>query len=540
MFARGEFDGRRQHRPDAAAKRGAAARRLLLRLSRRRRRQGQQLKVAVGRRSRRPDRGHRRAWPPGRAWSRRARASWPTATWCAIVRAGQAARSEPGHDERLRLVDPQPDPVADAVRHAHGRGRDGLSGDEDPAVPGHRPADRHGDRQRCRARRRRRWRPRSRARSRTRWPRCRASSTSTPRCRTAWPRSPSSSVSRSRRRKRWTTCATRWPRVRSDLPGDLRDPVITKVNLAGAPILTYTVASTRMDDEALCWFVDNDSDQGDAGVRGVGAVSRVGGVTREVRVELDPARLLALNATAADISRQLRQVQQEALGRARRRRRRRAVGAHDRHRAVGRGTGAHGGGAGRRPPHAPGPGGHASPTRVAEQRSAALLNGKPVVGFEITRAPRRRRGRRRRRRARRSAGGAAGRAPGRDRHRGLQLRRSGAGELRRLDDPAVRGRGPGGAGGLAVPARLARDFRLGGRAAAVGDPGLRGHALDAASRSTSSRCCRCRWWSASWSTMRSSRSRTSCVTCAWARRRTRPRWRRPTRSAWRSSPPPSR
>ena len=49
-------------------------------------------------------------------------------------------------------------------------------------------------------------------------------------------------------------------------------------------------------------------------VKGVGSVSRVGGVTREVRVELDPARLLALNATAADVSRQLRNVQQEASG----------------------------------------------------------------------------------------------------------------------------------------------------------------------------------------------------------------------------------
>ena len=49
-------------------------------------------------------------------------------------------------------------------------------------------------------------------------------------------------------------------------------------------------------------------------VRGVGAVARVGGVDREIRVELDPARLLALNASAADISRQLRLIQQEASG----------------------------------------------------------------------------------------------------------------------------------------------------------------------------------------------------------------------------------
>ncbi len=45
-------------------------------------------------------------------------------------------------------------------------------------------------------------------------------------------------------------------RIRSDLPGDLKDPVVSKVSVAGSPILTYTVASSRMDDEALSWFVD--------------------------------------------------------------------------------------------------------------------------------------------------------------------------------------------------------------------------------------------------------------------------------------------
>ena len=101
---------------------------------------------------------------------------------------------------------------------------------------------------------------------------------------------------------------------RADLPADLRDPVIRKIELAGAPILTYTVASSRMDDEALSWFVDNQVSKSLLAVPGVGAVSRVGGVTREVRVDLDPLRLLAFNTTAADISRQLQQSQQEASG----------------------------------------------------------------------------------------------------------------------------------------------------------------------------------------------------------------------------------
>ena len=103
-------------------------------------------------------------------------------------------------------------------------------------------------------------------------------------------------------------------RVRADLPGELRDPVITKTDLASQPILAYTVASTRMDEEALSWFIDDTLTKRLLAVKGVGAVSRVGGLTREVRVELDPARLLALNASAADISRQLRLAQQDAAG----------------------------------------------------------------------------------------------------------------------------------------------------------------------------------------------------------------------------------
>ena len=173
-------------------------------------------------------------------------------------------------------------------------------------------------------------------------------------------------------------------RVRSDLPADLRDPVIAKMELSGAPILTYTVESSRMDGEALSWFVDNTVTKGLLSVRGVGAVSRVGGVTREVRVELDPARLQALGATSADISRQLRQIQQDASGG------RTDVGGAEQsvrtiatvHSAdeLGRIEIPLGDGRRIRLDQVA----RVTDT-VAEQRSGALLNGKPVVGFEITR-----------------------------------------------------------------------------------------------------------------------------------------------------------
>jgi multidrug efflux pump subunit AcrB len=173
--------------------------------------------------------------------------------------------------------------------------------------------------------------------------------------------------------------------IRADLPADLRDPVVSKFNLAGVPILTYTVASDRMDDEALSWYVDNTVAKALISVPGVGKVARVGGVTREVRVELDPARMLALGATAADISRQLREVQQEASGG-----RADVGGAEQAVRTVatvksagelGQMEIALSDGRRIRLDQAA----SVSDT-VTEQRSAALLDGRQVVGFEITRS----------------------------------------------------------------------------------------------------------------------------------------------------------
>jgi multidrug efflux pump subunit AcrB len=174
-------------------------------------------------------------------------------------------------------------------------------------------------------------------------------------------------------------------RIRSDLPGDLRDPQITKMELSGMPILTYTVASGRMDEESLSWFVDNTVTKAMLGVRGVGAVARVGGVSREVRVELDPLKLQSLNATAADISRQLRAIQQEASGG-----RTDLGGAEQSVRTIATVRSADelarmeivlGDGRRIRLDQVA----KVSDT-VAERRSAALLNGEPVVGFEVTRS----------------------------------------------------------------------------------------------------------------------------------------------------------
>jgi len=103
-------------------------------------------------------------------------------------------------------------------------------------------------------------------------------------------------------------------KVRGDLPTDLREPIVNKLELAGGAVLAYTVRSDKMDDEAISWFVDNDVAKLLLSVPGVGAINRVGGVNREVQILLDPLKLQSLGATAADISRQLSLVQIESAG----------------------------------------------------------------------------------------------------------------------------------------------------------------------------------------------------------------------------------
>lgn len=174
-------------------------------------------------------------------------------------------------------------------------------------------------------------------------------------------------------------------RIRGDLPADLRDPIIRKSETTGSPILTYGVTSTSMSEEALSWFIDNEVSRMMLAVKGVGAIARVGGVSREVRVDLDPDRMLALNSTAADISRRLTQTQQEAPGG--------RVSIGGRQQAVRTIATVQTAEALSAMELALSDGrkvrlGDVATVKdsIAERRSAAFLNGAPVVGFEISRA----------------------------------------------------------------------------------------------------------------------------------------------------------
>ncbi|MGL4604429.1 MAG: efflux RND transporter permease subunit, partial [Iodobacter sp.] len=173
--------------------------------------------------------------------------------------------------------------------------------------------------------------------------------------------------------------------VRGDLPSDLKDPVIGKVEFSSVPFLVFTVASASLDEEQLSWLVDNKISKEVRSIAGVGNFVRVGGINREVRIEIDPAKLAALGVSAAEVSRSLAQTQRDASGG-----RSDLIGSEQAIRTIatvqtaaelGQIT----------LPLADGRSirldqlARISDT-TAERRSLALLDGKPAVGFEISRS----------------------------------------------------------------------------------------------------------------------------------------------------------
>jgi len=95
-------------------------------------------------------------------------------------------------------------------------------------------------------------------------------------------------------------------RVRADLPATADEPTVARVDVEGQAIVTYAVAAPAMTLEELSWYVDDTVIRKLQGLKGVARVDRYGGVTREIKVELEPDRLNALGVSAADVNRALR------------------------------------------------------------------------------------------------------------------------------------------------------------------------------------------------------------------------------------------
>lgn len=174
--------------------------------------------------------------------------------------------------------------------------------------------------------------------------------------------------------------------VKADLPAQVEEPIVKKLNITGSALISYGVSSPTMDTKQLSWFVDNELTKALMKVSGVGEVSRKGGVEREIVVTLDKTKMASYGVTAADISSQLRQRTQDAAGG------RTTLAGHEQAvRAAG--TLADISALHEYPLSLGGAGGHVRLSDIAkiedgtqEQRTLAMVDGKEVVSFQVFRS----------------------------------------------------------------------------------------------------------------------------------------------------------
>lgn len=102
--------------------------------------------------------------------------------------------------------------------------------------------------------------------------------------------------------------------IRSDLPDGILEPQVVRVDIAGGPITYFAVETSDMTLEQLSWFVDNTVAKDLLSIPGMSQVRRSGGVDREIRVILDPARMQSYGLTASQVNQQLRQTNVNAAG----------------------------------------------------------------------------------------------------------------------------------------------------------------------------------------------------------------------------------
>src|SRR5206468_2317910 len=102
--------------------------------------------------------------------------------------------------------------------------------------------------------------------------------------------------------------------IRGDLPEGIQQPQVERLNTEGEPITVIGAQTTDMSLEQLSWYIDNTVAKRLLSVPGIAAVSRGGGVSREIRIILDPAALQLQGITAAEVNQQLRASNLNAAG----------------------------------------------------------------------------------------------------------------------------------------------------------------------------------------------------------------------------------
>jgi multidrug efflux pump subunit AcrB len=173
--------------------------------------------------------------------------------------------------------------------------------------------------------------------------------------------------------------------IRGDLPDGILEPQVERVEAEGGPIAYFALESTAMGLEELSWFIDNTVSKRLLAISGMSNVGRGGGVSREIRIILDPVRMQAQGITAAQVNAQLRQTNVNAAGG-----RAEIAGSEQSVRVLGNADSAYDLG---EKQIAVGGGRTVKLSSIAtvrdlyaEQRNLALMNGRQVLSFSIEKA----------------------------------------------------------------------------------------------------------------------------------------------------------
>ncbi len=89
--------------------------------------------------------------------------------------------------------------------------------------------------------------------------------------------------------------------IRGQLPSDIEEPIIQKLDFNAMPVASVAIQSTLMSQRDLTTFVEKKIKKRFESASGVGKVDLVGGAKREVNVEVDPVRLEALGLGVNDL-----------------------------------------------------------------------------------------------------------------------------------------------------------------------------------------------------------------------------------------------
>ncbi len=176
---------------------------------------------------------------------------------------------------------------------------------------------------------------------------------------------------------------TRTDQARADLPRDVDPPLVRRLEIDDQPIITYAVSAPALSIQELSWFIEDTIARTLQAAPGVAQVRRVGGVDREINVVVDPDRMAAQGLTADNVNQALAVASLDAPGGrvtvGGREQTLRILGAAVTVEQIRNITIPTGGGRSVRLSDVADVG-----DGSAEVRSFALLNGQPVVGFQVS------------------------------------------------------------------------------------------------------------------------------------------------------------